>query len=167
MLYMNIAKIFLRTFDPVLMSGFKNQKQLKDYWVKSQIGCFLLALGIVLIIFNKVLLEKNLDLNFLIYTLFISSTAFGFVFILPFFINWIFIKIVPDNLTYMYVKYMWHNSKNAILIVLEELPENIITKNDMKKMLIENNDDKNIELLIKIWHKAFKIDIDEKIKKDS
>ena len=157
---MNIAKIFLKTFDPVLMNGFKNQKQLKDYWVKSQIGCAILSLGIIFIIFNQVLLEKNLDLTFFIYALVISSTSFGFVFILPFFINWAFIKILPDNLTYMYVKYMWYNSKNAILIILEELPENIITKNDMKKMLIENNDDKNIELLIKIWHKAFKIAID-------
>ena len=163
---MNIAKIFLKTFDPVLMNGFKNQKQLKDYWVKSQIGCAILSLGIIFIIFNKVLLQKNLDPVFLIYTLVISSTAFSFVFLLPFLMNWFFIKIIPDNLTYMYVKYMWYNSKNAIIIILEELPESIITKNDMKKILIENNDEKNVEFLIKIWHKTFKMAIDEEIKKD-
>lgn len=163
---MNIEKIFLKTFDPVLMNGFKNQKQLKDYWFKSQIGCGFLSLGIVFIAFSQILLEKNLNLSFLIYTIVILSTVLGFIFILPFLINWGFIKMIPNNLTYMYVKYMWHNSKNSIIVILEELPESIITKNDMRKILVENKDDKNIELLIKIWHKAFNVNINKKVKEN-
>lgn len=161
-----MANLFLQTFDPFLMNGFKNKKELENYWFYSQIGSGCIAIGFLIILISKVIDNLN-KLNFFT----ISSISiiylltFSIILALPFIINKIFVKFLSQNLPYWYVRYMWANSRNAILVIMSELPENILCSDDLVKLHQHTNEEDQITILITTWHKNFNNEISHKLKK--
>lgn len=159
-----MSNLFIKTFDPFIMNGFKNKKDLENYWLFSQIGTGLICFGLFTILVNELITNTTFSVSlFTMSFIFIAYLIiFSFMLAIPFVVNWLFVKHIPDSLNYHYVRYMWANSKNAILVILSELPPEILKVEDLVK-LHQNNDNKaQVKLLIKIWHKNFSKELKHK-----
>lgn len=150
------SHLFLKTFDPMLMNGFKNKKELENYWFFSQLGCICIVLGLLCELLDILFFSHPLiNIYSLMYIILGFMVIFLGVFSLPFLVNWLFIRHIPDNLPHMYVKYIWLNSKNAILVLISDLPEELISLDEKKILISEQDDNVKIEILIQTWHKVF------------
>lgn len=162
-----MSNIFLKTFDPFIMNGFKNKKELESYWLFSQIGTGLICFGLLTLLINDLMTNPMLKNNFftMILIAFLYFFVFSFILFIPFVINFIFVRYIPDSLSYHYVKYMWINSKSAILVILDELSPELLKEEDLIKLHQNNNDKEQINLLIKTWHKNFDKELNNKLRR--
>ena len=162
-----MSNLFLKTFDPFIMNGFKNKKELENYWLFSQIGTGLICLGLLTLLINELILNTTLPINLFTMSLIAIGylIIFSFVLAIPFVTNWLFVRYVPDSLTYHYVRYMWANSKSAILVILAELPPEVLREEDLVKLHQNTNDQAQVKLLIKTWHKNFSKELNHKLGK--
>ena len=161
-----MANLFLKTFDPLLMNGFKNKKELEDYWFYSQLGTGLVAMGFLMILISEVINNLNkLNLFTISSISIIYLVIFSVILSIPFITNRIFIKLLSQSLPYWYVKYMWANSRSAILVIMSELPEDILCSDDLVKLHQHTNEEDQISILIRTWHKNLNNKITNKLKK--
>lgn len=162
-----MSNLFLKTFDPFIMNGFKNKKDLENYWLFSQIGTGLVCLGLLTILINELITNNAFSVNlFTMSLIFISYLIiFSFMLAIPFVVNWLFVRHIPDSLTYHYVRYMWANSKSAILVILSELPPEVLKVEDLVKLHQDNDNQAQVKLLIKIWHKNFSKELNNDLRK--
>ena len=58
-------------------------------------------------------------------------------------IHVVFLKLIPNkkSLPFWYVKYMWNKSHDSILVVINQLPENLISPQELKQL--HDNIDEN------------------------
>lgn len=162
-----MSNLFLKTFDPFIMNGFKNKKELENYWLFSQIGTGITCFGLLTLLINELITNTTLQINMFTTSLIgiVYLIVFSFILAIPFVTNWIFVRYMPDSLTYHYVNYMWVNSKNAILVILAELPPEVLAEEDLIKLHQNNNDQAQVKLLIKTWHKNFSKELNHKLGK--
>jgi hypothetical protein len=162
-----MSNLFLKTFDPFIMNGFKNKKELENYWLFSQIGTGLTCFGLLTLLINELITNTTMPITLFTMSLIAIGylVIFSFVLAIPFVTNWFFVRYVPDSLTYHYVRYMWANSKSAILVILAELPPEVLREEDLVKLHQNTNDQAQVKLLIKTWHKNFSKELNHKLGK--
>ena len=54
---------------------------------------------------------------------------------------------------------MWNKSHDSILVVINQLPQNLISPQELKQLHDNIDENRSIEILIKIWHKSFVAEI--------
>ena len=158
---MEIKNLYLKSLNPMVMNGFRNKKELESYWSLTKYGSWFLLISLVCFFSIEAYDYKISDYYSFAFFFLKYISLFVLILISPFLIHVVFLKLIPNkkSLPFWYVKYMWNKSHDSILVVINQLPENLISPQELKQLHDNIDENRSIEILIKIWHKSFVAEI--------